>query len=174
MLLQDFFNGKESNVSINPGTTVAEEAAAWITPTPAIPYESDPSEKGLLMTALAPEFKGGVWVPQGRSQLGPADSSATATFQPRQCLGEDQEKKEEELPRLGSCRPLSRVADSGPKSKVNYPIISALPSLKLYPRMCGHILEPDSRSGLRPVNVSSAATDASVHALADDPGDRRE
>ena len=87
-------------------------------------------------------------------------------------MGEDQEKKEEDLPSFGSCRPLSRVADSGPKSKVNYPIISALPSLKLYPRMCGHNLEPVSRSGLRPVNVSSAATDASVHALADDPGDR--
>ena len=58
------------------------------------------------------------------------------------------EKKEEELPSFGRCRPLCRVADSGPKPKVNYPYISALPSLMIYPRMCGHVLEPDSRLGL--------------------------
>ena len=91
------------------------------------------------------------------------------TFQPRQCLWEDPEdqeppdnsslqsrthvvleeqEEEKESPSFGSCRPLSRVAGSGPKSKVNYPIISALPSLIIYPRMCGHVLEPDSRLGL--------------------------
>ena len=99
-----------------------------------------------------------MWIAQGRSHPEPADSSASATFLPRQRLGEDQEKKEEESPRVGSCRPLSRVAGSGPKSKVNYPLISALPSLIIYPRMCGHILEPDSRPGLRPVNATSAPT----------------
>ena len=126
-------------MSINPGKTVAEEAAAWITPTPAIPYKSDPSEKGLLMTALAPKFKGCVWVPQGRSQPGPADSSATATFQPkpteppeklslqsRAHVILEEEDQEEESPSFGSCRPLSRVADSGPKTKVNFPLIWAL------------------------------------------------
>ena len=65
------------------------------------------------------------------------------------------EEEEEESPRVGSCRPLSQVADSGPKSKVNYPFISALPSLKIYPCMCGLNLEPDSRPGLSPVNPSS-------------------
>ena len=77
------------------------------------------------------------------------------TFQPRQCLGEDQEKKEEVSPSFGRCRPLSRVADSGPKSKVNRPFISTLLSLKIYPRMCGLIPEPDSTPGLSPVNPSS-------------------
>ena len=82
------------------------------------------------------------------------------TFQPRQWslaprLGEDQEKQVEDSPSFGRCRPLCRVADSGPKAKVNYPFISALPSLKLYPRMCGLNSEPDSRPGLSPVNPSS-------------------
>ena len=61
---------------------------------------------------------------------------------------EEEEDKEEESPSFGRCRPLCRVADSGPKPKVNYPYISALPSLMIYPRMCGHVLEPDSRLGL--------------------------
>ena len=60
----------------------------------------------------------------------------------------EEQEKEKELPSFGRCRPLSRVADSGPKPKVNYPYISALPSLMIYPRMCGHVLEPDSRLGL--------------------------
>ena len=52
------------------------------------------------------------------------------------------------MPIFGRCRPLCRVADSGPKPKVKYPYISALRSLLIYPRMCGHVLEPDSRLGL--------------------------
>ena len=60
----------------------------------------------------------------------------------------EEEDKEEESPSFGRCRPLCRVADSGPKPKVNYPYISALPSLMIYPPMCGHALEPDSRLGL--------------------------
>ena len=64
-------------------------------------YESDPTKRGLRMT----------------------------TFQPRQWslaphLGEDQEEKEEDSPSFGRCRPLSRVADSGPKAKVNHHLIS--------------------------------------------------
>ena len=82
------------------------------------------------------------------------------TFQPRQWslaprLGEDQEEKEEDSPSFGRCRPLSRVADSGPKAKVNHPLISPLPSLRLYPRMCGLDPEPDLRPDLSPVNPSS-------------------
>ena len=98
------------------------------------------------------------------------------TFQHWQCLGEDledqeppdnlslqsrthvvleEQEEEKESPSFGSCRPLSRVADSGPKSKVNNPFISAPPSLKIYPRMCGLNPEPDSRPGLSPVNPSS-------------------
>ena len=61
---------------------------------------------------------------------------------------EEEEDKEEESPSFGRCRPLCRVADSGPKPKVKYPYISALPSLMIYPPMCGHVLEPDSRLGL--------------------------
>ena len=76
-----------------------------------------------------------------------------------------EEEEEEESPRAGSCRPLSRVAGSGPKSKVNYPLISALPSLIIYPRMCGHILEPDSRPGLRPVNASGASANVPTGTL---------
>ena len=96
-------------------------------PCPLESYESDPSKGGLLMT----------------------------TFQPMLCLGGDQEKKVEDSPSFGRCRPLSRVADSGPKAKVNHPYISALPSLKLYPRMCGLNPEPDLRPDLSPVNHSS-------------------
>ena len=82
------------------------------------------------------------------------------TFQPRQWslaprLGEDQEKQVEDSPSFGRCRPLCRVADSGPEAKVNNPFISAPPSLKVYPRMCGLNPEPDSRPGLSPVNPSS-------------------
>ena len=77
------------------------------------------------------------------------------TFQPRQSLGGDQEEKEEDSPSFGSCRPLSRVADSGPKTKVNFPLISTCPSLMIYPHMCGLIPEPESRPGLSPVNPSS-------------------
>ena len=106
-------------------------------PRPLESHESDPTKRGLLKT----------------------------TFQPRQCLGEDQEKKEEESPSFGSCRPLSRVADSGPKSKVNHPFISAFPSLKIYPRMSGLILEPDSRLGQRPVNASGASANVSTGTL---------
>ena len=76
-------------------------------------------------------------------------------YQPRQCLGEDQEKKEEDSPSFGRCRPLSRVADSGPKAKVNIPYISALPSVKLYPRMCGLNPEHVLRPGFSPVDPSS-------------------
>ena len=61
---------------------------------------------------------------------------------------EEEEDKEEESPSFSRCRPLCRVAGSGPRSKVIYPFISTLPSLMLYPRMCGHGLEPDSRPGL--------------------------
>ena len=67
----------------------------------------------------------------------------------------EEEDKEEELPSFGRCRPLCRVADSGPKAKVNNPYISALPSLKLYPCMCGLNPEPDLRPDLSPVNPSS-------------------
>ena len=98
------------------------------------------------------------------------------TFQPRQCLGEDledqeppdnlslqsrthvvleEQEEEKESPSFGRCRPLSRVADSGPKSKVRRPFISTLLSLKKYPRMCGHIPEPESRPSLSLVNPSS-------------------
>ena len=77
------------------------------------------------------------------------------TFHPRQCLGGDQEKKEEDSPSFGSCRPLSRVADSGPKSKVKRPLMLTLLSLMIYPRMCGLIPEPESRPGLSPVYPSS-------------------
>ena len=122
-----------------------------------------------------------MWIAQGRSYPGLADRPPRPTeppdnlsLQSRTHVILEEEEEEKESPSFGSCRPLSQVADSGPKAKVNYPIISALPSLKLYPGMCGHILEPDTRPGLRPVNVSSAATNASVHALADDPGDRQE
>ena len=92
------------------------------------------------------------------------------TFQPRHVnlaprLGEDQEEKEEDSPSFGRCRPLSRVADSGPKAKVNYPYISAFPSLMIYPRMCGHVLEPDSRPGLRPVNASGASANVPTGTL---------
>ena len=84
------------------------------------------------------------------------------TFQPRQWslaprLGEDQEEKEEDSPSFGRCRPLSRVADSGPKSKEKYHLILTLLSLMIYPRMCGHTLEPNSRPGLRPVYASGAS-----------------
>ena len=37
------------------------------------PYESDPSKRGLLMTTLAPEFKGGIWVTRGKFHPGLAD-----------------------------------------------------------------------------------------------------
>ena len=96
-----------------------------------------------------------MWVAQGGSHPGPANSPASVTFQPRQCLGEDKEKKEEVLPSFGSCRPLSQVADSGPKAKVNHPYILAVPSLSLYPRMCGPNPEPELRPGLSPVNPYS-------------------
>ena len=105
---------------------------AQLQPLPLESHESDPSKRGLLMT----------------------------TFQPRQWslaprLGEDQEEKEEDSPSFGRCRPLSRVADSGPKAKVNNPYILALPSLKSYPRMCGLNPEPDLRPDLSPVIPSS-------------------
>ena len=95
-------------------------------------HEGDPSKRGLPMT----------------------------TFQPRQWslaprLGEDQEEKEEDSPSFGRCRPLSRVADSGPKAKVNSPFISTLPSLRIYPRMYEPNPEPESRPGLSPVNPYS-------------------
>merc|ERR1711867_336508 len=82
------------------------------------------------------------------------------TFQPRQWslaprLGEDQEEKEEDSPSFGRCRPLSRVADSGPKAKVNHHLISPLPSLRLYPRMCGLNPEPDLRPDPSYANHSS-------------------
>ena len=82
------------------------------------------------------------------------------TFQPRQgslapILGEDQEKQVEELPSFSRCRLLCRVADSGPKAKVNSPFISSPPSLKLYPRMCGLNPEHVLRPGFSPVDPSS-------------------
>ena len=69
---------------------------------------------------------------------------------------EEEEDKEEESPSFGRCRPLCRVADSGPRPKVNYPYISALPSLMISPRMCGLTSKPESRPGLSPINFSSA------------------
>ena len=129
------------------------------------PNESDPSKRGLLMTTLTPEFKGGIWVTQGRSHPGLAGKLPKPTEPPNKSSlqsrihvileEEDQEKKEEDSPSFGSCRPLSRVADSGPKTKVNFPLNPALLSLMLYPRMCGLIPEPESRPGLSPVNPSS-------------------
>ena len=99
------------------------------------------------------------------------------TFQLRQCLGEDledqeppynlflqsrthivleeQEDKEKESPGAGSCRLLSRVAGSGAKPKVNHPLISPLPSLRLYPCMCGLNPEHVLRPGFSPVDPSS-------------------
>ena len=65
------------------------------------------------MTTLAPEYEGCIWVTRGRSHPGPAYSSATATFQPRQHLGEDQEK-EEKAPRAGT----TCSAGPGPNTKV--------------------------------------------------------
>ena len=59
------------------------------------------------------------------------------------------------MPSFDRCRPLCRVADSGPKPKVNCPFILPLLSLKVYPRMCGLIPEPELRPGLSPVNPSS-------------------
>ena len=148
------------------------------------PYESNPSKRGLLMTTLAPEFKGGIWVTQGRSHPGLAGKLPKPTEPPNKSSlqsrihvileEEDQEKKEEDSPSFGSCRPLSRVADSGPKSKVKYPLISALLSLMIYPCMCGHTLEPNSRPGLRPVNASGVSPNTSVHTLDEDPDVRRE
>ena len=61
-------------------------------------------------------LEGSMWVAQGRSHPGPADSSATATFQPRQRLGEDQEK-EEKAPRAGT----TCSAGPGPNTKVIKP-----------------------------------------------------
>ena len=95
-------------------------------------YECDPTKRGLQMT----------------------------TFQPRQgslapILGEDQEEKEEDSPSFSRCRLLCRVADSGPKAKVNSPFISSPPSLKLYPRMCGLNPEHVLRPGFSPVDPSS-------------------
>ena len=110
-------------------------------------------------------LEGGTWVARGRSHPGHADRPPKPTEPPDKSSlqsrihdileEEDQEKKEEDLPSFGSCRPLSRVADSGPKSKVRRPFILTLLSLMLYPRMCGLILEPESRPGLSPVNPSS-------------------
>ena len=56
-----------------------QQGLPQLQPHPLESYESDPSKVGLLMM----------------------------TFQPRQCLGEDQEKKEEDSPSFGRCRPLS-------------------------------------------------------------------
>ena len=61
----------------------------------------------------------------------------------------EEEDKEEESPSFGRCRPLCRVADSGPKPKVKYPYILALPSLMICPPMCGYDLNPISRPDLK-------------------------
>ena len=100
---QDFFNGKGLNDSINPDETVA--------------YESDPSKGGLLMTTLAPKFKGGIWVTQGRSHPGLAGKLPKPTEPPNKSSlqsrihvileEEDQEKKEEVSPSFSRCWPLS-------------------------------------------------------------------
>ena len=113
------------------------------------------------MTTLAPEFKGGIWVTRGRSHPGLADRPPRPTKPPDNLFLQSriyvilEEEEEKESPSFGRCRPLSRVADSGPKAKVNHHLISPLPSLRLYPCMCGLNPEPDLRPDLSPVNPSS-------------------
>ena len=73
------------------------------------PYESGPSKRGLLMTTL----EGGMWVTRGRSHLGLADRPPKPTEPPDNLSLQSrihvilEEKKEEDLPSFGSCRPLS-------------------------------------------------------------------
>ena len=104
--------------------------------------EDDDAIKGLLMTTPAPEFKGGMWVTREKSHSGLADRLPKPTEPPDKSLLQSrihiilEEDQEEDSPSFGSCRPLSRVADSGPKTKVNFPLISALLSLKICPHMC--------------------------------------
>ena len=59
------------------------------------------------------------------------------------------------MPSLSRCRPMSRVADSGPKAKVSHHLMLSLPSLRLCLPMCGLNLEPNLRSVLCPANHSS-------------------
>ena len=70
-------------------------------------------------------------------------------------LGEGQEKKEEVLPGFSRCRPPSRVADSGPHTKVNHHLMLASSSSSFYSRMCGLNPEPNSCPDLSPANNSS-------------------
>ena len=82
------------------------------------PHKSDPSKRGLLMTTLALEFKGGIWVTQGRSHPGLADRSPKPTEPPKklslQSRASLEEEEEEESPRASA--PCS--AGLGPNSKV--------------------------------------------------------